>query len=102
MTSIIPSIGRVLWFYPGTGFRGATAGDQPLPALVCNVKGDTCVNVAGFDADGQHFVGQDVYLVPSDGAGAEPAEGEQHARWMPYQVTQAQKDSGTGTGGTNR
>lgn len=94
MTSITPTIGRVLWFYPGTGFRGATAGDQPLPALVCNVKGDTCVNLGGFDAEGQHFVAQDVYLVPSEGGELPPA-GEAHATWLPYQVaTAAQASTG--------
>jgi len=70
---IEPTVGRVVLFHPGPGFTGCPAGGGiPLPALICRVWSDTCINVGGFDANGAPFSATSVYLV-------------HWCEWMPYQ-----------------
>jgi hypothetical protein len=104
MSAIVPTVGRVVWFYPERGFRGAVVEGRPLPALVSCVHDDTCVNLGGFDADGQHFAAKHVYLVPSDSTADKlEAGGEQaFATWMPCQVQQASAQVGGSNPGANR
>lgn len=81
---IAPTVGRVLHFYPGTRFTGVPALDnQPLPAMICHVWSDTCVNIAGFDANGSPFALTSVLLVQEDND--IPPPGSNYACWMPYQ-----------------
>jgi hypothetical protein len=85
---IVPTIGRVVWYWPNRiEDHICVGGDQALPALVCHVWSDTCINIAGFDANGIPFNRTSVLLV-QDGN----ARPDQHfAEWMPYQKGQAAK-----------
>lgn len=74
---IKPTIGRVVWFYPGF----ASIGDQPFPAFICYVLGDRLINVAGFDKNGSPFACQGVRLVQE--GEQYPEVGENYATWMP-------------------
>lgn len=78
---IVPTIGRVVWYWPGKSEPIAQGGDQALAALVAHVWSDRCINIAGFDANGNHFARTSVLLV-QDGA---PRPSAQFAEWMPYQ-----------------
>jgi len=90
--SIEPTVGRVLLYFPGPNdplSDPAHATDQPLAALVCYVHGEgKKVNLAVFSPAGHPFGRPDVPLIqPED----DPPGGVSFARWMPYQVGQAQK-----------
>lgn len=87
---IVPSIGRVMWYWPVKEERG----DQPLVALVTYVHDDNIVNLAVFSSDGNVGGGRGSVPIVQDGspyiAGDSP-----YVEWMPYQVGQAKKHEGT-------
>jgi hypothetical protein len=79
---IVPSIGRVVWFWP------IEPVDQPYAALVTYVHSDRLINVGGFTANGEPFARTSIKL-RQDGdpeAAPFPVRGvEAYAEWMPYQ-----------------
>lgn len=79
---IKPSIGRVLWFYPGYTV------DQPYAALVTFVHGDREVNLAFFYPNGASAGAKSVVLVQEGDA---PPDHGRYATWMSYRVGQAKK-----------
>jgi hypothetical protein len=89
MSTIIPSIGRKVWFYDHSSGMQRYSDNQAFDATVIYVWGDTCVNLRVTDHAGQTHVRTSVPL-------RDPAEGDVHgkelvATWMPYQVGQAKK-----------
>lgn len=84
---IIPTIGRIVWYYPGEGFPGTLLGDQPCAADVVYVQNDDCVNLNVKDHNGACWAMGSVTLVQEDDE--IPFTG--YAMWMPYQVGQAKK-----------
>ena len=82
---IKPTIGRVVWFTP---FHAADKlpQEQPNAALIAYVHGDRCINVGGFDANGNHFAACSVTLLQDDDL---PPPNGYYAMWMPYQVKTA-------------
>lgn len=91
-TTIPPTVGRVVWFYPSTnsaqaGFASPDEG-RPLAAIIARVWNDRMVNLTVFDANGVPHSRTSVPLV-QDGQDA-PALGY-YASWMPYQIGQAKK-----------
>lgn len=91
-SALKPTIGRVIWFYPDAGFSNTntpSGNGDPLPALICRVWSDTCINIGGFDANGKPFARTSVTLL---GADETPPHG-MYASWMPYQVSAAAKDA---------
>lgn len=87
MSIIIPTVGRVVWFYP----EGSQRTDAPLAAIVTCVWSPICVNLAIFDANGNsiHNPPTSILLVQADGYG-NPGGGP-WCCWMPYQKGQAAK-----------
>jgi hypothetical protein len=91
-TTIKPTVGRVVWFYPAAnqatnGFHPPTLND-PLAAIVAKVIGDSTLNLTVFDAQGFSHSMTDVPLIQAhEGA---PVDGY-FATWMPYQIGQAKK-----------
>ncbi len=96
---IVPTVGRKVWFYPGSGmwpagmqvFPGTDYDggvQQPLDATIVYVHDDRLVNLRVIDHAGHAFPVRSVQLVqPGDeccGAG-------HRAEWMPFQVKQAGK-----------
>lgn len=86
---IKPTIGRVVWYYPG-GKHGA-ADTQPNPALVAYVHDDQHVNLAAFNANGAAYMVQGALLIQE----GEPQPNFPFACWMPYQINQAKKHEGS-------
>jgi len=86
---IVPTIGRVVWFQPAKA-ADAPLREQPYAALVAYVHGDRCVNLGGFDANGQPFSACSVTLLQDDD---QPHVGGYFASWMPYQTAMAAKAS---------
>lgn len=84
---ISPTIGRVVWYWPGTSDFGIDNGDQPLAALVTHVWSDSCVNLAVFGQDGTAHGRTSVRLVQDDSGNS----GQPFAEWMPCQKGQAAK-----------
>lgn len=92
MPSIIPTIGRKVYFYdqmPEGDHSGMArySNDQPFDATVIYVWGPSCVSLRVTDHAGVTHVRTSVPL-------RDPGEGDAHgkeytATWMPYQVGQA-------------
>lgn len=88
---ITPTVGRVVWYYPGvTDSFAKPAPGQPLPAIVTVTWSDTYVNLAIFDANGRPVADPptSVLLVQP---GAERPTGGRFCEWMPHQIGQAAK-----------
>lgn len=96
LKSITPTIGRIVWYWPTRSDveEGMiSGGDQPLPAVVCHVWTDHCVNLGITDAGGVCHARTSINLVqPGDMFLREAGTGG-YCEWMPYQVKVAQKDS---------
>jgi hypothetical protein len=97
MTTIKPSVGRVVWYRPGqydfvlhTRWNEGTSRKEvgPLAAIITGVVNDHCVHLAGFDFYGYAWSRQNVYLWHGD-CGVE--QDSPYAEWMPYQKGQAAK-----------
>lgn len=85
---IVPSIGRVVWFYAHKGQKDN--GDQPSAALVVFVHNERLVNLATFDKYGGICGWQGVTLVQE---GDETPEASAFCMWMPYQIGQAKRNN---------
>ena len=86
---IKPTVGRVVLYNPGPNEQGlARNGNQPMVGLVATVWSDTCINIAGFDANGIPFNRTSVLLIQD---GVPIPSGGMYAEWMPYQKGQAAK-----------
>lgn len=98
---IIPTVGRVLHFWPGSEFKHARPNKgEPLPAIIAAVHGEdslgnAVITVGGLDADGNRFNARHVPLVVDAGSLlssiALPPNG--WCTWMPYQIGQAPASS---------
>lgn len=99
-TKIIPpSIGRRIWYWPGTNdlkpaYQATTMRQyipsQPFDAGIVCVWGDRMVTLSVTDHSGNVFARPSVTLVqPGDSL---PPEGQPYAVWMPYQTGQAKGD----------
>lgn len=89
---IKPTVGRMVWFWPGIGGareRGMAYSNsaQPLAAQITYVHSDHMVNLAVFDQKGATFGVTSVELLQGD---RRPPLGI-YCEWMPYQKGQAAK-----------
>lgn len=87
---IKPTVGRVVWFYPGKDvpFNGTIINsEQPMAATVAFVHSDSMVNLQVIDHAGFTWGIGSVLLVQD---GPRPVCG-QYCDWMPYQKGQAAK-----------
>lgn len=85
---IQPTVGRVVWYHPrNTDPLGDEANhpNRRYAAIVTQVWGDCCVNLAIFDPNGTPFARTSVVLVHD--TPTNPGQCE----WMPYQKGQAAK-----------
>lgn len=85
---ITPTIGRKVWFHPGSAIPEGMSvfpGGQPLDATVVYVWHDRMVNLLVVDHAGKQHAVTSVYLL-QPGDFACPSS---YAEWMPYQVKQA-------------
>lgn len=85
---IVPTVGRVVWYYPGKVEPGVLAGEGPLAAIVAHVWSDRMVNLTVFDGNGIPHALTSVDLAQA----GDPVSGDgRYATWMPYQLGQAAK-----------
>ncbi len=93
-TKIVPTVGRVVWFWPPKTHMGqylfTVYGEQPCAAQVAYVHSDNMVNLSVFDHAGQHHSFPSVHLI-NDGEPAPEAGG--YCQWMPYQIGQAKRST---------
>jgi hypothetical protein len=82
---IIPTIGRIVWYWPPAPFRNAT---QAQAAIVAWVHSDTMVNLGVFDSSGTSSPETSVHLW--QGEGERPTE--RFCEWMPYQIGKAKEE----------
>ena len=90
---MVPTIGRIVWYYPGEGSNIVAGSSKFVGAMVQEVYDDSTVSVTGVDMDGDSFCTEEVSLFNPDHPGLDPDIGG-YATWMPYQVAQAEKDNG--------
>lgn len=88
MSVIKPTVGRIVWYWPGATDPGIDNGDQPLAAIVTHVWSDSCINLSAFGQDGTPHGRKSVTLI-QEGEGRDPDNS--FAEWMPYQKGQAAK-----------
>lgn len=83
---IKPTIGRVVWYWPGIPCPqgGCRDPEQPYKADIVFVHSDTVVSVAGYDHLGRPFFNSLATLWEGEGHGHSPCW-----QWMPYQKGQA-------------
>lgn len=86
---IIPTVGRVVWVWPGkqTGSHVVLEREQPWSGQVVFVHNEREVNVVGHDHVGHPFAVQRIRLRQDD----DEAPEDIYAEWMPYQKGQAAK-----------
>ena len=82
---IRPTVGRIVEYFPELHDPGGSNAGEPLPAMICKVHGDDCVNLMVSDANGVPFGRTSVKLVQE----GKPQPGE--CGWMEYQRGQAKK-----------
>ena len=93
MTTITPTVGRVLHFVPTADYmvsRNQAFNDplQPLAAVIAYVHSDYMVNLTVWDQNGEQF---SVCSVPLVQEGCDTIVGSFYAQWMPFQKGQAAK-----------
>ena len=81
---IKPTVGRVVLFHP----QGQP--ETTVPALVCHVHSDTCVNLAAFDENGEKIPGTTSVTLVHEEGDWRPSYGY-WCEWMPFQKGQAMK-----------
>lgn len=87
MTTIIPTVGRIMLYGPAPGDDQLTLG-RYAASLVCGVADEgRAVNLAVFDATGRYVGGRVGVRVVQEGE-AIPESGD-HATWMAYQTAVA-------------
>lgn len=101
MSTITPTIGRVVWFYPAvnaqiSGFTPSNEG-EPLAAIIARVVDADAgaVHLAVFDGAGVSRSEPYVQLLQE---GQKAPEAGRYATWMPYQIGQAKKHTDTESG----
>lgn len=88
---IIPTVGRVVWFWPNAKEPGyVTGGLQPLIGLIAHVHNDRLVNLAVFDANGTPLKSPVTSCKLLQEDDLKPDVGS-FCSWMPYQKGQAAK-----------
>jgi hypothetical protein len=90
---MVPTVGRIVWFYPGEDSHIVAGSSKFVGAMVQAVYDDTTVAVTGVDMDGESFCIEEISLFDPYHPGLDPDIGG-YATWMPYQVAQAAKESG--------
>lgn len=90
---MVPTIGRIVWFYPGEDSEIVAGEEKYLGAMVQEVSTEDIVTVAGVDLDGVPFCVEGIALLDPSTPDLAPDIGG-YATWMPYQVAQAAKESG--------
>jgi hypothetical protein len=91
MTIIEPTVGRIVWYWPGATSGLCRLARQPHAAQIVGVHNDRCVNLAVCDSAGNHYSMTSVELVQS----GDPLPASGYASWMPFQIGQAKKHEAT-------
>ena len=87
-TVIVPTVGRVVWFYPADRL----VQDAPLAAMVTAVHSDTCVNLAVFGRNGVPMSHPPTSVMLVQPGKPVPKAGP-YCEWMPFQIGQAAKQT---------
>ena len=81
-----PSIGRVVWYYPGVSEKEHPSYGQPHSAQIACVHSSACVNLGIFDGNGIPYARTSVSLYHPDAVPEWQRNNGHYATWMPYQV----------------
>ena len=90
---MVPTIGRIVWYYPDADSNISTGRKEYVGCMVQEVSGNDVI-VVGVDIDGDSFAVYNIPLFKPDEVPAVYVDVGGYATWMPYQVAQAEKDNG--------
>lgn len=100
MPLMLPSVGRIVWYYPSENEARFSSVPfmmhgkvGPFAAIVAAVEDAQTVVLAVFDSEATLHPRDKVHLLDPNGE-APPTDGSYFATWMPYQINQAAKDLG--------
>lgn len=87
---IIPTVGRVVWYWPSPHEPLAQPEiGEPLAAIIVQVLGDRSVNLTVFDTRGNPYGRMVVPLRQVEDPPIDDMGLLAHCEWMPYQKAQA-------------
>ncbi|MPZ36657.1 MAG: hypothetical protein GEU95_01120 [Rhizobiales bacterium] len=84
---INPTVGRIVYYWPGGRAHTEDPGRQPLAATIAHVHNERMINIGYLQIDG---VARDASCVPLVQDGDERPDAA-FCEWMPYQKGQAAK-----------
>lgn len=87
MTTILPTVGRKVWYRTGNSDQKMNKinPDDPLDATIVGIWADGLINVVVFDSHGNMFTRTGIRLRQE----GETISNQSYCEWMPYQVGQA-------------
>jgi hypothetical protein len=84
---ITPTVGRIVYYWPGGRAQAESGNKQPLAAKIAHVHSDGLINIGYLQHDG---AASNATLVPLIQDGDERPD-QPFCEWMPYQKGQAAK-----------
>lgn len=86
---IVPTVGRVVWYWPDGQVQMRTGDAQPCAAIIAHVRSNTLINIAYFDENGHAHNRTGVRLIQDERI--TPDIQDPFCTWMPFQVGQQAK-----------
>lgn len=86
---IVPTVGRVVWYWPEGEVQMRMQLEQPCAAIIARVHSDTRINIAYFDENGHAHNRTGVRLIQDEKVGH--GSPEPICTWMPFQAGQQAK-----------
>lgn len=91
---MVPTIGRIVWYYPSNDDLVICAAESECVGVMVQGVRQDLVQLSGVDGTGAPFCTDWIFLFKPDEVTSVYKQLGGYATWMPYQVAQAEKDNG--------